>query len=115
MTLYPPFLVFPETLCELNHMSAVIIVPNLDDTLKNHIQNHFDDYILLELKPNKDKFYEEAKKAIDVAKTVRNVFFIANGPVAFNAVLAAKLAFDLNRPFFVAEWIGNRFKILKVP
>jgi len=96
-------------------MSAVIIVPNLDKQLASHIQDHFDDYILLELKPNKDKFYEEAKKAIDVAKTVRNVFLVANGSAAFNAVLAAKLAFDLNRPFFVAEWIGNRFKILKVP
>ena len=97
-------------------MPALIVVTDPTGELLGHIKDHFDDYILLELTAkNKDEYYNEVRKTLDIANTVENqVFLIANGDPAFNALLAAKLALS-RKVFYLGEWIGERFKVLKIP
>ena len=97
-------------------MQAVIFVTDPSEVLLKRIEDYFDDYELVQLTAiNKDKYYSEAWKALNVLnENGRNVFQVVNGNAAFNALLAVKLVQEVGA-FFLVEWVGDRFRVLRVP
>lgn len=99
-------------------MSALVIVTDSSPELRTHISKYFNDFTLLELTAkNKSEYYSEVHKALDaLRRPYDQIFLVATTGGAFHALLAAKLVLDAHvTKFHVAEWIGKRFKILRVP
>jgi len=91
-------------------MPALIVVSNSEHMDK--LSEFYDDYEVLQLSSESEKYYDEANKTVYLAKSYNPIILIVGHPT-LTAIVASKLARVRN--FFIAEWTGNRFKMLKIP